>query len=81
MNEKLVCVCVEIDKIRETKRIADCSRKEVHKARVNLICTGGARICAPLWKITRSMSNFAARICASMTFNNFLGWLRLLNWI
>ena len=25
------------------------------------ICTGGAQVCAPLWKFTRCMSNFAAR--------------------
>ena len=28
---------------------------------VNSICTAGAQICAPLWKITRCMSNFDAR--------------------
>ena len=46
---------------------------------VNPICTEGAQICAPLWKITRCMSNFDARTCALLTFNNFLEWLSLLN--
>ena len=47
---------------------------------LNPICTGRAQIFAPLWKITQCMSNFE-QFCgyALLTFNNFLGRLRLLN--
>ena len=56
-------------KKRVLKNFAKFTGKHLCLQLINPICTGGAQICAPLWKVTRCRSNFAASTLCFTDFN------------